>query len=69
MWFTKFIEHNISPIKCVGNYANPDILFCSCFNNKNVINLKGNLFTDNAKNIVNSYYEDLINNIKKLLTG
>ena len=29
--------------------------------------LKGNLFTDNAKNIVDNYYKDLIYNIKRLL--
>ena len=40
MWFTKFIEHNISPVKCVEYYENPDILFCSCFGNKNVTNLR-----------------------------
>jgi len=40
MWFTKFIEHNISNVKCVEYYENPDILFCSCFGNKNVNNIK-----------------------------
>lgn len=40
MWLTKFIEHNISDVKCVENYENPDILFCSCMGNKNVNNIK-----------------------------
>ena len=60
MWFTKFIEHNISTVKCVENYENPDILFCSCMGKKNVNNIKAKckifFYGENLNNV--PYYNN-----------
>ena len=73
MWFTKFIEHNISPVKCVENYENPDILFCSCFGNKNVTNLKAKckifFYGENLNNFPNYNNEKYLYSTYDLILG
>ncbi len=73
MWFTKFIEHNISPVKCVEYYENPDILFCSCFGNKNVTNLKAKckifFYGENLNNFPNYNNEKYLYSTYDLILG
>ena len=73
IWFTKFIEHNISPVKCVENYENPDILFCSCLGNKNVTNLKAKckifFYGENLNNFPNYNNEKYLYSTYDLILG